>query len=653
MIIKSLRVQNFRCILDETLKCEPLTVLIGPNGCGKSTFLRALQLFYDTDAEYSAEDFYSSDRDHPIQVAVTFGDLTDDEKRLFAPYVAGDVLPVEKELRWPRGRDSQKYYAMTFRNPDFGAVRDADGAPEKRRAYAGLAGSEAYRGLLPPATRVAEIDEALREFELQHRDRCQQTRQETQFFGPPRIGGGRLDHFTQFRLVPAVRDASGDATEGRGSAISVLMDALVRTVLDQRDDVSELRERTRQEYDQIIAAATAVELDGLQGALTATLAKYAPDATVSLVWRPGEGVEISPPTADVRLGEDGYKAPVPSTGHGLQRAFILTLLEHLAANQARARQPGETTAPDGTAPQGPQLNLVLAIEEPELYQHPSRQRHLANVLLRLTTGQVRGLADRAQVIYSTHSPLLVGIDRLDQVRLLRKDPSPHGKPKQTRVSQTTLEEVATEVRKAHRWRPARYTGDALAARLRVLMTPWMNEGFFASVVVLVEGEGDRAAILGAAGVKGLDFDGKGITVIPCMSVDSLDKAGAIFKRLRVPMYAVWDNDRGNGSAKRRNRCLLRLLGQPEEDWPEVIGAEFACLDGKLESLLRSELGEALFDTLVEACQREYAMRRDQAVKNPAVVERIIASAAQQGAHPGSIDTIVTNILSLWEATRRV
>ena len=43
MIINSIRVQNFRCIRDETLPCEQLTALIGPNGSGKSSFLRALE----------------------------------------------------------------------------------------------------------------------------------------------------------------------------------------------------------------------------------------------------------------------------------------------------------------------------------------------------------------------------------------------------------------------------------------------------------------------------------------------------------------------------------------------------------------------------------------------------------------------------------
>jgi hypothetical protein len=650
VIIKSVRIRNFRSILDETLHCEPLTVLIGPNGSGKSCFLRALQLFYDTDASYTDEDFYWSDTDNPIQIGVTFGDLTGDERNLFAPYLTRDVLPVEKELRWPRARDSQKYYGATFRNPDFRPVREAHAAADKRTAYAQLAQSETYRGTLPRATTVADIEEALQAFEVANADRCEQTREETQFFGYTRVGGGRLDHFTQFRLLPAVKDASDDATEARGSAISVIMDLLVRTVLQQRGDIAELRQRTRDEYDRIIAQATAGELDALQRDLTATLATYAPEATVSLSWRTGEELDIPPPTAYVRLVEDGYGAPVGSTGHGLQRAFILTLLEHVVAAQASTREPPQATGREGEPGQAPQLNLVLAIEEPELYQHPSRQRHLANVLLRLAKGQAHGLADRMQVIYSTHSPLLVGVDRLEQVRLLRKEYLRHGKPRQTRIRQTTRDEVADDLCKAHRWKRGSYTGQALAARLRALMTPWMNEGFFADVVVLVEGEGDRAAVIAAASAKGHDLESMGISVIPCMGVDNVDKPTAIFKRLGLPVYPVWDNDRGNPSAKRRNRSLLRLCGHPEQDYPEVIGPGFACLNGNLESVLRSQIGESLFETLLDQCQREYSIPRPDH-KNPVVLQRLMELAAEHGKHPESMNRIVEHVLNLRAATR--
>ena len=45
------------------------------------------------------------------------------------------------------------------------------------------------------------------------------------------------------------------------------------------------------------------------------------------------------------------------------------------------------------------------------------------------------------------------------------------------------------------------------------MTPMVNEGFFADVAVLVEGEGDRAALLEAAQAMGCSLDAQGIAVI--------------------------------------------------------------------------------------------------------------------------------------------
>lgn len=41
MIVKAIHVKNFRSILDEWIGCENLTVLVGRNSAGKSSFLRA------------------------------------------------------------------------------------------------------------------------------------------------------------------------------------------------------------------------------------------------------------------------------------------------------------------------------------------------------------------------------------------------------------------------------------------------------------------------------------------------------------------------------------------------------------------------------------------------------------------------------------
>ena len=147
MIIRSVYVKNFRCIRSATFFCERLTVLVGANGTGKSSFLRALDLFYDANARYTEQDFYGRSTEQPIIVRVTFTDLTDDEEKLFDKYVVGGELSVEKEMTWPLGRGSQKYYGASMRNLDFQPIRSASNATEMKKLYQELQAQEKYASL--------------------------------------------------------------------------------------------------------------------------------------------------------------------------------------------------------------------------------------------------------------------------------------------------------------------------------------------------------------------------------------------------------------------------------------------------------------------------------------------------------------------------
>src|SRR5213076_3372743 len=60
--------------------------------------------------------------------------------------------------------------------------------------------------------------------------------------------------------------------------------------------------------------------------------------------------------------------------------------------------------------------FVLLIEEPELYLSPHTQRHLFRVL--------RGLARRGnQILYSTHAPVFLSVDRMEELALVRHHPA--------------------------------------------------------------------------------------------------------------------------------------------------------------------------------------------------------------------------------------
>ena len=650
MIIQELHVKNFRSILDESFPCDCLTALVGRNGAGKSSFLRALEMFYDPSAKVIAEDFYAEDTSQDIEIAVTFSDLTAEEKGFFSAYIDNDTLTVVRVFSLASGRKSGTYHGMRLQNPEFGEIRGAGGKRDITARYNELRSSDKYSSL-PTVRSADQALEALGQWETEHPDECRRLRDDGQFFGFTEVGQGYLGRYTRFIRIPAVRDASEDATEKRGSCVTEIMDLVVRSVLATRKEVTSFKEETQAKYKKILDPSKLTELTTLQDQLTNTLKQFAPDASVSLKWAKLADINIPMPEAEVKLLEDGYESAVQRTGHGLQRAFILTMLQHLVAARESEKVTEERLSSEEEIQATEEAylpSLVLAIEEPELYQHPNRQRHMASVLLQLAQGSVPGVAKNTQVIYSTHAPLFVGLDRFDQIRVLRKEKGETGKPKVTKVAKAELEAVAEEIWKASGQERAKYTAETLRPRLQAVMTPWMNEGFFADVAVLIEGEDDRAALLGVARSMNHDFDSLGIAVIPCFGKTNLDRPLVIFRQLGVPVYVIWDGDHSERDARAEgNRYLLRLLGETEEDWPESVADTYACFKVKLEKTLESEIGPEMFKRLLSEAQAELGVgKKRHALKNPAVIQRIIEGAFRKGKTSMTLKSIVEKIVAL-------
>jgi putative ATP-dependent endonuclease of OLD family len=645
--IKTLRVCNYRCIRDETLALDPLTALVGPNGSGKSSFLNAIGLFYEPSPRIGIEDFYADDPDSPIEIAVTFKGLSPSAQHLFQSYMQGDELTVVRVLSMAGGKVTARFHGSTRQYPEFARVRQAENATEKKRIYNEVRGRYTE---LPSWTNQDAAPVAMAEWEAAHPQELEWTRDDGQFFGFTEVGRGYLGRFTKLIFVPAVRDAGADAMDTKGSAITELMDLVVRTTINQRSDLRELREQTSQSYRTLMDPENLPELAALRTHLSDTLAGYAPGTAVAIGWDLASEIDLPMPRANVKLVEDGFERAVSRTGHGLQRSFIMTMLQHLAlARRAALADQAEREDQEGNGiayAYGP--DLVLAIEEPELYQHPNRQRHLARVLLELASGNRAGVDGQTQVIYTTHSPLMVGIDRFDQVRRVRKEVCGPGLPKVARIVTTTLDRVASALHGALDVTAPPFTADTIRPRLQPLLTPWMSEGFFADVVVLVEGEDDRAAILGQAAALEASLETRGIAVIPCMGKCNLDRPFLVFTQFEIPVYLLWDSDKdGRDPHSETNRSLLRLVGEPVEDWPHYVHERSACFEQNLETTLRTELGEEIFDRLIEVEQARLGMhKRDQALKNPTAIRGMIDSARSECRESATLKAIVQAILDL-------
>jgi putative ATP-dependent endonuclease of the OLD family len=193
----------------------------------------------------------------------------------------------------------------------------------------------------------------------------------------------------------------------------------------------------------------------------------------------------------------------------------------------------------------------------------------------------------------------------------------------------------------------------LRPRLHTLMTPWVNEGFFADVVVLVEGEDDRAAILGNAVALGHDFESMGISVIPCDGKSRMDRPIAIFQALQIPCYAIWDSDvdkKGTDKEKEssgQNKRLLRLMGAEVEDFPNRMEQHFGCFEIKLEQTIEAEIGAIQYAKLLQTAQKKFGYSdKRSAIKSPLVIAKTITDARQIGLQTKSLEQLVEKILHL-------
>ena len=334
MKLKSARIRHFRCIRDVAVNFTDLTALVGSNGSGKSTILRAIDAFYAGSPGITEHDFYNRDTSTPIEIDLTFFDFTDEEKAMFASKIDRNEMSVMRVFEMGGARGTGRYYGTSLQNPEFAPVRAKTGM-DKRAAYNELRTAKAEYAL-PPATRIDQVDPALAEWEQEHPDQCVRARDDGQFFGFTNIANGKLQKATSFVFIPAVRDAAVDAADSRGAPIAKLMELVVRSAIERKTAVQEFRARMSNEYRALMDPENLPELGNLADEISSTLKTFYSNAAVDLQWRPIEDIEAPPPNAQVALVEDAFRAPVERTGHGLQRAFILSLLQHLALASARS-----------------------------------------------------------------------------------------------------------------------------------------------------------------------------------------------------------------------------------------------------------------------------------------------------------------------------
>src|SRR5690348_10372124 len=94
MRLKRIAVKNFRSIRSITVDVGHEMAIVGGNGSGKSSLLRAIERFFGQSTTIELDDFFGRQTSDPIEIALTFVDFTEDERGNFSSRIFDNEMTV-------------------------------------------------------------------------------------------------------------------------------------------------------------------------------------------------------------------------------------------------------------------------------------------------------------------------------------------------------------------------------------------------------------------------------------------------------------------------------------------------------------------------------------------------------------------------------
>jgi putative ATP-dependent endonuclease of OLD family len=245
--------------------------------------------------------------------------------------------------------------------------------------------------------------------------------------------------------------------------------------------------------------------------------------------------------------------------------------------------------------------VLLVVEEPEAHLHPLAQEALARWLRTRTAAGV-------QTVLTTHSPFFLDMMGLEGLVLVTKG-SDGG------TSATQLGKKGLVKRLKALGAPDRVTEENVLPFYKSCVTREILEGFFAKMVVLVEGPSEAQAlpVFFESAEPPLVCSREGVAVIPVGGKGNLAKWHRLFSAYGVPTYVVFDNDSSDDGQAAKRRDALSALGVRDEVADEVLGLggdawrveECFCVFGdEFETGLRANFED--YETFEDEARAEFA-----------------------------------------------
>lgn len=634
MRIASVNIENFGCIESASVTFGNYTTLIGPNNAGKSTILQAVDKFFSSAPKIEDRHYFRHDVSRVISITLKFVDLTPVERSEFASALIDGTLTVTRTFG---GTEHGLYVVDALVHPAFQEFRNETDGTKRRSIYAGLRNTYG----LASASGLA-MEEQLVAWEGANPDKLERLKTRG-FFGAPNVANGKLRKKTSLRFIPAVAEASAQTDNPKTSAIIELLSDIRRQTLENRPAFSKLVDDANTAIAAYVDSVEDNTIASISSDVTGLLQKYYSDTQLSAELPPPNKLVVDFPPPTLRVKHRAISGGVDHVGHGLQRAILFSVIQFLA--QHFSKDVGTQDVFDEAA-----SDIIVLVEEPEIYQHPLKQRIIRSVLEQICDEFDKKTGIRMQVVVCTHSEKFVRIKDIESVRIVRTNYSDD-------VYTTTIKSLAMERFRDLIFNARGAIGNPLplntfSAGLHVFSEA-IAEGFFSDKVVLVEGVDDAAIVEGIFVSMGRNAQLQGISVIPVDGKTKLDKPLLAFRELGIKTYCLFDNDDSDSAAASDransiayNALLQRICGvQAPEEFPAAVSPSFAALDRNLEHYLSVRCGDS-YDELRQIVAASFGIKKSEMAKSPATVSALVTAARAKGVTFPFFDEVLVAIDAL-------
>ncbi len=475
MKIRKIYIKNFRSIKKEIINFNnplyPLS-LVGENNVGKTNILKALDLFFSNTArDLTKDDFLNPEDD--MEVVIRFYNLNKWEKINIGEANLIDEELYVKQVGKLNSKDKLKYFSLRVKKE-------------------GESGSEFIKSNYEISKNKFIFSEKI--------ENCNH-----QWFPNPAGASNFLSGFLpEFLYVSAIDDVDNELKIKTNNLFGEIISKIIKKLEGSNETIREIKKNLED-------LSNLPEIKDLNQSLTKELQSIFQNISFNFEITSPDFFKIIQDYSESSI-EDEIKTKPKLKGEGVQRAIIYSIFKVYSEVLIKADVERERS-------------LIFAIEEPELYLHPHKQKVFLEALKTIARGGETNDLDKSdQILYTTHSPNLVEIKEYGSVLIIKKE-----------GGETAINQINEKI----------FGGgdkDKEEFKLAIEFDPERNSLFFAKEVILVEGDTEKVSIKEMADKIDLNLDYNNISIVECGGKNKTRPFIRILNGLQIPYTVIIDED---------------------------------------------------------------------------------------------------------------